>query len=155
MDNYIESSQKKYYNTFIIFLIIVIIFIFFGINVFHIIGDFIQNVVKPSLENFYIFCLSILSKLGYTTGTVINTVSDTSNKVLDTIGDDIIYVSEYKINEPNPDTSNSVIQQNNSKNNWCFVGSDSNKNSCFELSENQQCLSQITFNDKNSCMKHK
>ena len=157
-------------NILIIVLVIILFLTFLGINIFHIIGNFIQNVViiiGPLLNGIYMFVINILSILGFSTGSLINAVSDTTDNVLNTVGNELIDISQkgldlklntskYSINNPQPDNSNSVIQKNitSNKNKYCLVGTDPNsgKNSCFELSENQQCLSNNIFHDKETCL---
>jgi hypothetical protein len=157
-------------NIIIIVLVIILFLTFLGINIFHIIGNFTQNVViiiGPLLNGIYVFVINILSILGFSTGSLINAVSDTTDNVLNTVGNELIDISKrgldlnlntskYSINNPQPDSSNSIIQKNitSNKNKYCLVGTDPNsgKNSCFELTENQQCLSNNIFNDKETCL---
>ena len=157
-------------NIIIIVLVIILFLTFLGINIFHIIGNFTQNVViiiGPLLNGIYMFVINILSILGFSTGSLINAVSDTTDNVLNTVGNELIDISQkgldlklntskYSSNNPQPDNSNSIIQKNitSNKNKFCLVGSDPNsgKNSCFELTENQQCLSNNIFQDKETCL---
>jgi hypothetical protein len=170
-NNYSQNSNLGTKNIIIIVLVIILFLSFLGINIFNIFSNLMQSfivIVNPLLNGIYTFVVNILSIFGFSTGTLINAVSDTTDNVLNAVGTKLIDVSQkgldintsrYSINNPQPDDSNSVIQKSfsSSKNKWCLVGNDpkSGKGSCFELTENQQCLSNNIFSNKEMCINNK
>jgi hypothetical protein len=126
-------------NTLIVVLIVLLIFSFLGINLLQIFANIVQyttNVLKPFLQY-------LLSLIGYSTGTVINTSADIltstgktgldiadgtfhsvgnllinpSEKNIGELKKDIdttLNVSPIKINNPSMDTTASPIQNSNS-----------------------------------------
>ena len=175
IDNLNIMSLFDFKTVLIFFLLAFLILTFLGINLFTILGNSLQNlsnVFGPFFTNF-------TKALGYSTGTVINTSSDTISDVAKT-GIDIVDGSAKNIGnllisaagdkpqdkpqekpqekpkhtEPKPDDSTNSIQKpiSSDKSNWCLVGEFQNKRGCVAITDSDKCLSGQIFPNQAMCL---
>jgi hypothetical protein len=162
----------------IIILLAIIILSFLGINVFLVFGNLFQGItaiVNPII-------IKALATMGYTTGTVLNSASDTvtnvgktsldiangvvhdvNNLLIDSskgqsIDNAINNQSTRSLNNGNsdvkPSSSQNPIQNpiSSKKSGYCLVGEFQQKRGCVEVGENDLCLSGQIYSSRELCM---
>jgi hypothetical protein len=176
-----ENSTGGISNQLIIFVLLTLIILsFLGINIFTMLGSFIEIIVAIVGP----FISQVLSIFGYTTGSVINKTADVVGDVaktgvdvaegsLQSVGsilkdasrkhvdpaaasqlDNVLNVSPNRMNDPAPSPSESPIQKpiTAGKTGWCLVGEYEGKRGCVEVGEQDKCMSGQIFATQNACM---
>ena len=165
----------------IISLLIILGLSFLGINIFIVIGNLVDSIIKI----FGPLISQILSIFGYTTGSVITKTADVAGTVAKTgvdLAEDSIQsvgtimkdasrqhvnpatvagldgalnvTSNSSYKEPTPSTSGNPIQKpiTANKTNWCLVGEYDGKRGCIEVGEQDKCMSGQIFPSQVTCM---
>jgi hypothetical protein len=176
-----ENSTGGISNQLIIFVLLTLIILsFLGINIFTMLGSFIEIIVAIVGP----FISQVLSIFGYTTGSVINKTADVVGDVaktgvdvaegsLQSVGsilkdasrkhvdpaaasqlDNVLNVSPNRMNDPAPSPSESPIQKpiTAGKTGWCLVGEYEGKRGCVEVGEQDKCMTGQIFATQNACM---
>jgi hypothetical protein len=165
----------------IVILLVILGLSFLGINIFIVIGNLVDSIVKI----FGPLVSQILSIFGYTTGSVLTKTADLAGTVaktgVDLAEDSIQSVgtimkdasrkhvnpatvagldgaltaqSTSSYNEPSPSTSGNPIQKpiTANKTNWCLVGEYDGKRGCVEVGQQDKCMSGQIFPSQVTCM---
>lgn len=171
------TKQQTFSNTgMVIFMLILLLIIsFLGINIFIIIGTYLQMLGNL----FNTLFVRILSAIGYTTGTVLEesadavanlakTGIDIADGTLHSVGDILknqspkkegftskqltndIKATTYNVILPEPDESSSTIQTPNSTMSWCATNKNNNK--CTEVADASKCQSGQLFPSQLKCL---
>jgi hypothetical protein len=167
-------------NIIIIVLCALLILSFAGINLLHILGNFMQYIVNL----FGPVVRQLLSLIGYTTGSVIEKTADVATDVatagvevaggtlqslgnlLKTTGqgysavganqplDSTINTGRASKSMPMPSTSTNSIQNPiaASKAGWCLVGEYDGNRGCIEVNDSSKCLSGQIFPTQQLCV---
>ena len=163
-------------------IVILLVFIglsFLGINLFTLIGNFMENV----LSIFGPMIAQILSIFGYTTGSVINKTADVVGDVaktgvdvaegsLQSVGnilkdasrrnvnpatahglDSALNIGPMQYTEPKPDATTNPIQNpiTSAKTGWCLVGEYEGRRGCVAVGENDKCMSGQVYPSQGAC----
>lgn len=179
-DNSYQENSGFYSpkNVVIIVLSVLLIFSFLGINLLDILSNFLKLLIKL----FGPIVSQLLSLVGYTTGSLLNTsadvAADTAKGAIDiaegtiqNVGDLMIKASKddinlgarseldsalsmKTINNANTDVSENPIQKPISANkvNWCLVGEYQNKRKCIDIADHDKCMSGQVFPNLESCL---
>jgi hypothetical protein len=160
-------------NIIIVVLLFIVILSFLGINILVVVAVYLQNII-----NFFVpMFANVLSTLGYTFGTVVNTTSDvvteTGKTSLDIVNGTIHDVNNViidasqknlsaaintgatnRLNDPRPSSSLMPVQNpiSSGKTQYCLVGEFQSKRGCIEVGSNDLCLSGQLFSSKELCM---
>ena len=165
-----EGSNKNY---IIVILSVLLILSLLGVNLFIIVGNFVQVLVSLFKPLVY----QILAIFGYTAGTLINKTADITSDVARTgvdiaegtvqsVGNLLKNASKSAVNsetkrdldivisEPKADTSESPIQKSTSgvKSAWCLVGEHNGRRGCVEVNDASKCLSGNVFPNAEMCL---
>ena len=166
----------------IVILLVILGLSFLGINIFIVIGNLVDSIVKI----FGPLVSQILSIFGYTTGSVLTKTADVAGTVAKTgvdLAEDSIQsvgtimkdASRQHVNpatvagldgalstqsntftyrEPSPSTSGNPIQKpiTANKTNWCLVGEYDGKRGCVEVGQQDKCMSGQIFPSQVTCM---
>jgi hypothetical protein len=171
-------------NILIFLLCVLLLFSILGINILTLSGHILQEITHFIIQLYHTikpFMISILSVLGYTTGSTLNKTADivantgkTSLDIADgsihSLGnlfiqsslpnlnknhiDTTLNASPIKINNPSTDTTSSPIQNpiSSNKTNWCLVGDYAGKRGCIEIGESDKCLSNQIYPTQQLCL---
>ena len=180
-DNYVINPNNKFNMSFFIKIFVVIIILaIFGFNIFNNLGFVTEQfafITKPIISLFArIFGNTSKTVIKTTTaGTrgvteiiddtvdvVDATITKTANKKYvipvpiakknnsNNIGQD--YEVENVNTNPEPDESNSIVQQGNlGKKGYCYVGNWNGFRSCVKVSESDECLSNMIYKSDAIC----
>ena len=166
----------------IIGLLIILGLSFLGINIFIVIGNLLESLLKivgPMITQ-------ILSIFGYTTGTALNKGADVAADVaktgvdiaegsLQSVGNVLRDASRDNVNpdavsgldgalnsstasstyvEPSPSASANPVQRpiTSGKTGWCLVGEYEGKRGCVAVGEQDRCMSGQIFPSQVACM---
>ena len=165
----------------IISLLIILGLSFLGINIFIVIGNLLESLLKivgPMITQ-------ILSIFGYTTGTALNKGADVAADVaktgvdiaegsLQSVGNVLRDASRGNVNpaaisgldgalnvstsstyvEPTPSASANPVQRpiTSGKTGWCLVGEYEGKRGCVAVGEQDRCMSGQIFPSQVACM---
>ena len=165
----------------IIALVALLVLSSLGINIFTILGSFVNSITEIILP----IIAQILSIFGYTTGSVLtktaDVVGDVAKTGVDVAGGSIQSVGNIlkdasrdnvapgtvtnldqvlnvqgsvSANEPVPSSSSSPIQKPSSSNKagWCLVGEYEGRRGCIAVGEQDKCLSGQIFATQNACL---
>lgn len=166
----------------IVVLLVTLGLSFLGINIFIVIGNFVDSIIKI----FGPLISQILSIFGYTTGSVLSKTADVAGTVaktgvdlaedsLQSVGTILKDASRQNVNpaavagldgalsvqsstntyrEPSPSTSGDPVQKpiTANKTNWCLVGEYDGKRGCIEVGEQDKCMSGQIFPSQVACM---
>ena len=166
----------------IVILLIILGLSFLGINIFIVIGNLVDSIIKI----FGPLISQILSIFGYTTGSVLSKTADVAGTVaktgvdlaedsLQSVGTILKDASRSNVNpaavagldgalsvqssastyrEPSPSTSGDPVQKpiTANKTNWCLVGEYDGKRGCIEVGEQDKCMSGQIFPSQVACM---
>ena len=174
-----DSTLGIQNQTIIIVLLVLIGLSFLGINIFTIVGKFIENL----LAIFGPMFAQIFSIFGYTTGSVINKTADVVGDVaktgvdvaegsLQSVGNILKDVSRKNVNpataqgldsalntgpiqytEPKPDATTNPIQKpiTSAKTGWCLVGEYEGRRGCVAVGESDKCMSGQVYPSQGAC----
>lgn len=155
----------------VIFVLIVLSLFLLGVNVPAVILYILNNIVVISG---YIF-LSILSFFGYTTGSVVNKVSqvttdgvrftaDTVDGTFHSFGDILVKLSDNGLNDEVKEDINYILNTgynekkektvhpvDESEDKWCLVGHVNDVKTCMNVKNESSCQSQKMYKTKDSC----
>jgi hypothetical protein len=178
-----QTSTFGINNQFIIIALLVVLGLsFLGINIFIVIGNLVDSIIKV----FGPMISQILSIFGYTTGSVLTKTADVAGTVAKTgvdlaedsiqsVGTILKDASRQHVNpsaiagldgalntqsntttykEPSPSTSGNPMQKpiTANKTNWCLVGEYEGKRGCVEVGEQDKCMSGQIFPSQVACM---
>ena len=166
----------------IISLLIILGLSFLGINIFIVIGNLLESLLKIVGPLFK----QILSIFGYTTGTALNKGADVAADVaktgvdiaegsLQSVGNVLRDASRDNVNpsavsgldgalnsstasstyvEPSPSASANPVQRpiTSGKTGWCLVGEYEGKRGCVAVGEQDRCMSGQIFPSQVACM---
>jgi hypothetical protein len=160
-------------NILIVILTIVLILAIMDINIFYIIGNFIQvlsNIFMP-------FIRKILSLFGYSTGTILNETAelasntakltiDIAEGTIQSVGgllqkasqggltNDMKKTFSDNFKEVPASSPMNPIQATTAskKSGFCYVGDFQGNRGCVEVSEHQKCMSEKIFPTKKMCL---
>jgi hypothetical protein len=145
----------------IVCLVLILFFSYLGINLLHIFGNVLQNIVNyvsPLIASFF-------NSVSYSSGTIINktadVVSDSAKVGIDiaegavqNVGNLLLKSSSKTSNEPKPDVPEDTIQKSlgSGKTKWCLVGEYQNKRGCIDIAESDKCISGQVFPNEQMCL---
>lgn len=179
----VKSDNESGYgskNLLITILTILLVLSFLGINLLHILGNFIQTIIGI----FGPLVAQILSVFGYTAGTVIDKSGDIATDVAKTgidiaggtvqsVADLLKGVSSGNVNttaklqldnalnlsssipvQPEVDVASASIQKpiTSSKAAWCLVCEYHGKRGCVEVEDSSKCMSGQVFPNQKLCL---
>jgi len=175
-----NSSGFLSKNLLITILTALLVLSFLGINLLHILGNFVQTIIGI----FGPLVAQILSVFGYTAGTVIDKSADIATDVAKTgidiaggtvqsVADLLKNVSSGNVNtasklqldnalnlstnvpvQPAADVSSAPIQNpiTSGKSSWCLVGEYHGKRGCVEVEDSNKCMSGQVFPSQKLCL---
>ena len=164
-------------NWIIIVLTGLLIMSFVGVNLLHVLGNFLQDLVNIFGPLFR----QLLSAFGYTAGTVIDKTAELATDVattgveiaggtLQSMGellkdtskgyvnpmqmDTVINAGRENKSIPMPSTSTNTIQKpiSATKAGWCLVGEYDGNRGCIEVNDSSKCLSGQVFPTQQLCV---
>lgn len=164
-------------NWIIIVLTALLIMSFVGVNLLHVLGNFLQDLVNIFGPLFR----QLLSVFGYTAGTVIDKTAELATDVattgveiaggtLQSVGELLKDTSKGYVNSmqmdtaintgranktmPVPSTSTNTIQNpiSATKAGWCLVGEYDGNRGCIEVNDSSKCLSGQVFPTQQLCV---
>ena len=165
-------------NLIIMVLIFLLVLSSIGVNLL----DYLSDLIKTITAIFEPIVTSVLSLLGYTTGTVINTtsdiISDTAKTGIDVaegtiqnVGNILISASKGGVdttkldhvlnksknkpmNDHEADTTANPIQNpiSSNKGGWCLVGEVAQRRGCIMVDDTDKCMSGQVFPSKRICL---
>jgi len=180
-DNYVINPNNKFNMSFFIKIFVVIIILaIFGFNIFNNLGVVTEQIafITEPIISFFAIIFGKTSKTVIKTTTagtrgvteiiddtvdvVDATITKTANKKYvipvpiakknnsNNIGQD--YEVENVNTNPEPDESNSIVQQGNlGKKGYCYVGNWNGFRSCVKVSESDECLSNMIYKSDAIC----
>lgn len=165
-----ESGQK---NILIIVLLIILVLSLLGVNVFTIVGNWVQSFI----DIFNPVVAKGLSNLGYASGNIIDKSSDIAadasktgidilNGTFQSIADLLIKSSgksDVVSNQPSTippappsptESTNPVVSSSSAtnKSKWCLVGEYNGTRGCISVSDQDKCLSGQVFPSHQMCL---
>jgi hypothetical protein len=180
-DNYVINPNNKFNMSFFIKIFVVIIILaIFGFNIFNNLGVVTEQIafITEPIISFFAIIFGKTSKTVIKTTTagtrgvteiiddtvdvVDATITKAANKKYvipvpiakknnsNNIGQD--YEVENVNTNPEPDESNSIVQQGNlGKKGYCYVGNWNGFRSCVKVSESDECLSNMIYKSDAIC----